>query len=108
MRVEEAGARHLVCNPLNEAARVQVRALLRLRQTLDDFLRPDDPAEAKPGRQRFGKRAHVEHVAAIGSRGRTATLGVQREERRKVLAFIPQLPVRIVFEDRHAVRRRPE
>src|SRR5450631_1779770 len=106
--VEESIAGDLVGYELREGRSVQVGTLLQLRQLADDLRGRDDPSQTKAGSQRLRECAQVNDVANGIAVVAAQVLAVEHNERRKVLAFIAQLAVRVVFDNRNAVAVRQE
>src|SRR5208282_220175 len=101
--VEESVARDFVGHELSESRSMQVRALLELRQLADDVRRSNNPSQTKPGSQRLRECAEVNNVANRISVVAAQVLAVEHDQRREMLAFITQLAVGIVFDNRNAV-----
>ncbi len=106
--VEESIARHFVGHELRERRSVQVGALLQLRQLADNLRRRDDPSQPQPGSQRLRKRAQVNDVANGIPLVAAQVLAVKHDQRWKMLAFIAQLAVRIVFDNRNPIAVRQQ
>src|ERR1700690_268054 len=101
--VEESITRDFVGHELSEGRSVQIRALLELRQLADDVGRSDDPSQAKPRSQRLRECAEVNDVANGIAVGAAQILAAEHDQRWKMLAFIAQLAIRIIFDNRNAI-----
>src|ERR1022692_676276 len=101
MLVQESIARDFVGHELREGRSVQVRALLELRQLADDVRRRDDPSQPKSGSERLRECAQVDDVADGIAIVAAQVLAVEYDQGREVLAFIAQLAVRIIFDNRN-------
>ena len=101
--VEESIARDFVGHELSERRSVQIGALLQLRQFADNLRRGDDPSQSKPGSQRLREGAQVNDIANGIALVAAEVLAVEHDQRWQVLAFIAQLAVRVVFDNRNAI-----
>src|SRR5450759_836455 len=103
MCIRDSIARDFVGHELREGRSVQVGALLQLRQLADDLRRSDDPSQSKPGSQRLRECTQVNDVANGIAVVAAQVLAVEHDQRWEVLAFIAQLAVRVVFDNRNAI-----
>src|ERR1039458_9442057 len=101
--VEKSVARDFVGHELSEGRSVQVGTLLELRQLADDLRRGDDPPQSKSGSQRLRECAQVNDIAYRIAIVAAQVLAVEHDQRREVLAFIAQLAVRVIFDNRNAI-----
>ncbi len=97
--VEEVIARHFVGHHLDKRRGVQVGALLELHKFGDHVWRRHNPSQTQSRRQGFRKRAQVNHVADVVSVVAAQVLPIEHDQRRKVLALIAELAIRIVLDD---------
>ena len=56
-----------------------------------------------PGSQRLGERAQVDDIAEGEAVVAAQVFAIKHHERSDVLAFVPQLAIRIIFDDGDAV-----
>src|ERR1017187_1156508 len=101
--VEESIACHFVGHELSEGRSVQVGTLLQLRQFADDLRRSDDPSQTEPGSQRLRECAQINDVADGIAVVAAQVLAVEHDQRWEALAFIAQLAVRVIFDNRNAI-----
>ena len=101
--VEESVARDFVGNVLTEGGSVQVGGLFQLHQFADHVFGSDDPGQTNSGRERLREGAQVDHVAESESVIAAQIVAVEHHQRRNVLAFVAQLAVGIILDDRDAV-----
>src|SRR5271157_1366113 len=100
---EEAIPRCFVGNHLHKAAGVEVSALLQLHQPADYIGRRHDPTQSQSRRHYFGVGAEIDDVPQAISIVPLQVDAIEHDQRRNVLAFIAQLPVGVVLDDRDAV-----
>jgi len=82
---------------LVERPRMQIGPLLRQRQSPDHLGGCDDPADAQAGGEGLREGAQLDHAASGTRDGEQTRQGVPLEAQR---------PIRVVLDERHAMRRR--
>src|SRR5579871_4455338 len=103
MLVEKVIPCNFVGDHLGESRGVQVCALLQLNEFCNDIWRRNDPAKTQTWRKGLRKGAEVNHVADGVAVVAAEILAVEDYKRREMLAFVAELAVRIVFDNRNSV-----